>query len=208
MTANIPVPVLTKTGMNARDFYDDRYEEEFECHLNLIDDLKVELCTPAMVEDLSVKMQSLKQSLPPGKFFGKISFTVQKTARPMHRGPLCDYIDDSESQFLRRPWLITTTPRGEIKHNQVYDTTSSKLPRGQFTTIKSHEESYMAALLYERDEVREAKKLIFNYTTRSPAEFSLLSGSGIKPKRDIGGQGVAKIVQSPHTTIAVLLADF
>ncbi|KAK5701169.1 hypothetical protein LTR17_022825 [Elasticomyces elasticus] len=42
--------------------------------------------------------------------------------------------------------------------------------------MKSYEEHYMAALLYERDEVREAKKLIFNYTIRYPAKFSLLSG--------------------------------
>ncbi|KAK3627619.1 hypothetical protein LTR56_012701 [Elasticomyces elasticus] len=288
MQANIPVPAFTKTGMNAHDFHDDHYEEEFEFDLNLIDGLKVELCTPAMVTDVSTKLQSLNQALPPGKVFGRISFTVKKGERPMYRRPLCssftpnttqakfagavrslkkysifvnltkpnllkafncykdvilagrylsfdgiprddwywsrfeayqtdkpsrfqDYIDDSESEFPRRPWLITVTPRGGIKHNQAYDTTSSKLPRGQFTTMKSYEEHYMAALLYERDEVREAKKLIFNYTIRYLAKFSLLSGIeytiGIKLKGDIAVQGVAKIIPSPHTTIAVLLAD-
>ncbi|KAK5745889.1 hypothetical protein LTR17_001018 [Elasticomyces elasticus] len=77
--------------------------------------------------------------------------------------------------------------------------------------MKSYEEHYMAALLYERDEVREAKKLIFNYTIRYPAKFSLLSGIeytfGIKLEGDIAVPAVAKIVPSPHTTIAVLLAD-
>ncbi|KAK3637589.1 hypothetical protein LTR56_013592 [Elasticomyces elasticus] len=89
MQANIPVPAFTNIGMNAHDFHDDHYEEEFEFDLNLIDGLKVELCTPAMVTDVSAKLQSLNQALPPGKAFGRISFTVKKRERPMHRRPLC-----------------------------------------------------------------------------------------------------------------------
>ncbi|KAK5745890.1 hypothetical protein LTR17_001019 [Elasticomyces elasticus] len=98
MRANISVPAFTKFGMNAHDFHDNHYEEEFEFDLNLIDDLEVELCTPAMVTDVSAKLQSLNQALPPGKVFGKIPFTVKKGERPMHRRPLCGSFTPNTTQ--------------------------------------------------------------------------------------------------------------
>ncbi|KAK5701170.1 hypothetical protein LTR17_022826 [Elasticomyces elasticus] len=98
--ANIPVPAFTKTGMNAHDFHDNHYEEDFEFDLNLIDGPEVELCTPAMVDNLSAKLQSLNQALPPGKVFGKISFTLKKHERPMHRRPLCGSFTPNTTQAM------------------------------------------------------------------------------------------------------------
>ncbi|KAK5683803.1 hypothetical protein LTS10_003666 [Elasticomyces elasticus] len=68
----------------------------------------------------------------------------------------------------------------------------------------------MAALLYEWDEVRKARGMMFYYTVKYPAKPFLLSAIkytvSIKLKSESAVPGVAKIVPSLYLTIAVLLA--
>ncbi|KAK5745877.1 hypothetical protein LTR17_001006 [Elasticomyces elasticus] len=111
-----------------------------------------------------------------------------------------DFVDDSSSTFPPRPWLVTEDKHSETKHNQMYNV-QDKAPR-------THH--FMGALLFERDEVRRAKQLLFNHSIKYPAKPMTLSDEVyticIKLKGNITLSGVGKIVPSPHAAISVLLA--
>ncbi|KAK5701164.1 hypothetical protein LTR17_022820 [Elasticomyces elasticus] len=76
--------------------------------------------------------------------------------------------------------------------------------------MNAYEDHFMGALLFERDEVRRAKQLIFSHSISYPAKLMTLSHGVyticIKLKGDITPSGVGKIVPSPHSAISVLLA--